>query len=679
MKWFPVSIKRLMLVASVIFSVIPLSFCLPDYSAADNETQEFKEGVEGLISAVDLEMKATQQRIDDLRKANERTGHLELRLGVLRGVKCRLELALGTDDKDNLKYALATRQFFDVAAVLLPGAFDLLYGDIPGVSVAKVLKGLRFAAKMKGLVKTAKAFEKAAKAAEELEDIKDKIEKAKKIKELLNEVKKTVSSLPVPQQEALVVSPGVDYSIAGRGVTAGEIFDATFTNTSACPGTVSIPIGSVFGPSDTRYQQMIIGESYSLDLPPGATISVVLIGYCIDPERLPPAKPADNPSLSHAFLDTAALAQPQQRELAFLTTIIMTGNQLSDERRYETPLPPAQAKTTVIQWTIWHVRKPDAYTQAKLEEEVTKQFKAGGMDVTTPQTKDEIRRGTAQIWGSVNLTLKQAKARQTTDIPMLTAGPGEQEDCDVKIEGKDIVCLFCKGDSLSTSLKAVGTPGGGRYEWEIIGGEDRVALPPRRNRASVEVTGQKSSGNKEDVEVKVTYSVKGKTCPDTHKLTVLKPSKLRLKKDHQFVVKDRNLQLTAGLAEDLRKRLEAIVKQSKKDETDGPILIRDYEVLDQFDDVIQCGGKLTEEISGADQFRVGGTKIKQGIPENPDHLYHFQKLEKGGAYKEKTVLQSIKVLGCIVRYNKITFKPDTVHVEELTKENYDNEKNKIGH
>jgi len=125
----------------------------------------------------------------------------------------------------------------------------------------------------------------------------------------------------------------------------------------------------------------------------------------------------------------------------------------------------------------------------------TIQLKTRGNDHILDIT-DEIRRGTAQIWGSVNLTLKQAKARQTTDIPMLTAGPGEQEDCDVKIEGKDIVCLFCKGDSLSTSLKAVGTPGGGRYEWEIIGGEDRVALPPRRNRASVEVTGQKSSGNR---------------------------------------------------------------------------------------------------------------------------------------------------------------------------------------
>jgi hypothetical protein len=209
---------------------------------------------------------------------------------------------------------------------------------------------------------------------------------------------------------------GVNSSMAGLGNASGYVFNLTVTNSSVCPATVSIPLGTVFAPNDTRYQVMMIGEKYSISLKPGETATLPLFGYCLDPEKLPPAKPADDPGLTYAPLNTAALPESQRQEYAFFATVIQTGNDLSAADRYTTPLPPQESKKTVIQWTIWHVRKPDVYTQTKLEEEVTTQFKGAGADVADPKVQEEIRQGSSQIWASVNLTLKEARTRSRTDI-----------------------------------------------------------------------------------------------------------------------------------------------------------------------------------------------------------------------------------------------------------------------
>lgn len=218
----------------------------------------------------------------------------------------------------------------------------------------------------------------------------------------------SLSSLDLPET--------LEYELAGRANASGHVFDLMVTNSSACPATVTIPLGTVFAPSDTRYQLMMIGETYSLSVKPGEAVTVALFGYCLDPEKLPPAKPADNPGLTWAPLNTAALPESQQQEYAFFATVIQAGNDLSAADRYTTPLPPQESKKTVIQWTIWHVRKPDFYTQATLEEEVTTQFKDAGTDVADPKVQEEIRQGSSQIWASVNLTLKEARTRSTIDI-----------------------------------------------------------------------------------------------------------------------------------------------------------------------------------------------------------------------------------------------------------------------
>ena len=75
---------------------------------------------------------------------------------------------------------------------------------------------------------------------------------------------------------------------------------------------------------------------------------------------------------------------------------------------------------------------------------------------------------------------------------------------------------------------------------------------------------------------------------------------------------------------------------------------------------------------------TGGNNVKQGIPESPDHLYHFQDLTKQESFQEKILVQRIEVFGCDVRYNKIIYRAGGVIVGELTKEQYEAEKEKLG-
>ena len=201
----------------------------------------------------------------------------------------------------------------------------------------------------------------------------------------------------------------VTAKMEGRGLAAGYVFDIAMTNISPDPVTVDIPLGTVFTPSDTGYQEMIIGEDYSVDLKPGEKTTLPLTGYCLDAEKLPPATREDNPDLTYHPLDISTLPEQKQSEYSYYATIIETGNELSSEGKYDTPLPPAEEKKTVIQWSIWHIRKPDIYTQEKLGVEITRQFSEAGKPVETPEVKKEIKEGTAKIWSSVNLTLKEAR------------------------------------------------------------------------------------------------------------------------------------------------------------------------------------------------------------------------------------------------------------------------------
>lgn len=95
-----------------------------------------------------------------------------------------------------------------------------------------------------------------------------------------------------------------------------------------------------------------------------------------------------------------------------------------------------------------------------------------------------------------------------------------QADCDVKITGPSCVSY---GSGLDVhEFKADGSPGGSSYLWEfptddpekafILAGEDEQTVTVQ--------TGQESTAA-DDVTLKVTYSVNGKTCEAFHSFTII--------------------------------------------------------------------------------------------------------------------------------------------------------------
>jgi hypothetical protein len=238
--------------------------------------------------------------------------------------------------------------------------------------------------------------------------------------------------------------------------------------------------------------------------------------------------------------------------------------------------------------------------------------------------------------------------------------PQEQSySCTVEISGPSKVCVDCDGKKNDAIiLTARGTPAGGTYQWsaEPMGRVDLRQGKESKEKASVE--GLAASEAKEDVTVTVTYTAPGvaQSCSDTHKLTVVKPTKLDVVSDHHFSVDDGTITPAPGA-------LKKYMPPTKKGDV-GSILIRFYKVLDQFGDLWSCNGELTEEITPADNLTQGGTDVKNGIPKNPDRLYRVgdPNDKKNPVTFPFSVTQEIKVSGCPVRTNTITYTQDKVTV-----------------
>jgi hypothetical protein len=63
------------------------------------------------------------------------------------------------------------------------------------------------------------------------------------------------------------------------------------------------------------------------------------------------------------------------------------------------------------------------------------------------------------------------------------------------------------------------------------------------------------------------------------------------------------------------------------------------------------------------------------VVSTPDRLFH---IDTDKNFKDKTLLQVIEVSGTVVAYHKITFTKTCVTVEELSKQQYEEELKKLG-
>jgi hypothetical protein len=185
----------------------------------------------------------------------------------------------------------------------------------------------------------------------------------------------------------------------------------------------------------------------------------------------------------------------------------------------------------------------------------------------------------------------------------------------VEISGPTRVCLCCEENNSQPVivLTAKGTPTGGTYQWkaEPPGRVELVQGSESKDRTSVK--GLTASTVKNDVTVTVTYTAAGiqQPCSDTHNLTVVKPKTLKVKEDAHFKVEGGVIKPPVG---NLAKYMPGPMKKSYV----GSILIRFYEVVDQFGDPWKCDGELTEELTDITppgvKFPPGNTVVKEGIP-----------------------------------------------------------------
>jgi len=128
--------------------------------------------------------------------------------------------------------------------------------------------------------------------------------------------------------------------------------------------------------------------------------------------------------------------------------------------------------------------------------------------------------GTSPGIGTVTATYTRADGEVLSDDADIAVFGGE-------ITGPSELLIYCEGKAPNIHLKAAkNQPEGVTYKWEIISGSDKIGFVGGTTGASITVKGIKKSAARLDVEVKLNYMLGTKTCYDTHKLTVRKPTSL---------------------------------------------------------------------------------------------------------------------------------------------------------
>jgi len=212
---------------------------------------------------------------------------------------------------------------------------------------------------------------------------------------------KTPSADPrewVPREGEVLVS------LTGKGRASGHVFDLQIQNLAARSLTWSVPLGLVLNPGNPACQRMMIGEDTSVEVPPGQTVSVPLVGFCLDPQREPP------PILTNSLLsgtDQPWSVEENFPEAAALAGIIRAGNELSAKGSFREIFPPQKHRETVIQRALWYERTrgtPEEMGKERMLRDLQEQFQAAGKNPPPEQVKE----GADSIWNDVDLTLKKA-------------------------------------------------------------------------------------------------------------------------------------------------------------------------------------------------------------------------------------------------------------------------------
>jgi hypothetical protein len=190
----------------------------------------------------------------------------------------------------------------------------------------------------------------------------------------------------------------------GKGRAAGIIFDLEITRTTPEPFTIEIALGTLIIPGVIGVQIMMVGQDMVIELSKPVT-TVEVLGYCLNPELLPPPSPKQIEEGQPT--PDWTIGNPWENPMVFLTpmSIIKAGNALSAMGQFHKDLPPQRHLQTVIQRAIWYESDPKIYNKDKLHEDITEQVeKTGGK-----QTPEQIEQFTNNLWVDIDLTLKESK------------------------------------------------------------------------------------------------------------------------------------------------------------------------------------------------------------------------------------------------------------------------------
>jgi hypothetical protein len=164
----------------------------------------------------------------------------------------------------------------------------------------------------------------------------------------------------------------------------------------------------------------------------------------------------------------------------------------------------------------------------------------------------------------------------------------------------------------------------------------------------------------------VTYRVRGQTCHDTKKVTVSKPTSLRLTNRYDFILNRGVVTITKNGQPVAERDLPADVRDSANralahcsSRTVGALELRFYDVLDQFGSLWPCDGELSETITPRSGVVTGGSPVKAGVVQQPDRIFECAEPSR---FEDRTVSQSLAVSGCAVGENTIEIKPTGVTV-----------------
>lgn len=203
------------------------------------------------------------------------------------------------------------------------------------------------------------------------------------------------------------MSQGLKVEWRAASSVAGDMISARITNSGSQAAEVSIGTGMVLEPLAAGQQRVILEGGARIKVPPGATVTRQLRGYCLD-QGLATPTPGQGSAYSLATDATQYAAEIQ---------IVATGLRLANEKRLNLPLPPLQRRTVDLQRALW--ARPGGGNPATresierdLKEEVAQEAVVAGspsrsVTVRPPNTA-EMQKMSDRLYGDIELILREA-------------------------------------------------------------------------------------------------------------------------------------------------------------------------------------------------------------------------------------------------------------------------------